>query len=86
MSSTITIRTPTTHAPRTAPGPSQDPFFMRFLLHPPPNPRPSKHFRALRAVIAVRAHSPSAFIRGSISSSCPLVALRGPVRMLSLHG
>ena len=64
--------------PRTNAGPTQDLFFMRFLLHPLPNPSRTRHFRALRAVTAVRAHFPSAFIRVHPRFHHLLRTLRGP--------
>src|SRR5688500_14232591 len=51
---------------------------MRLLLHPLPNPSRTRHFRALRAVTAVRAHFPSAFIRVHPRFHHLLRTLRGP--------
>jgi hypothetical protein len=77
--------------PRTTPGPTRDLFFMRFLLHPLPNPRRTQHLRALRAVTAARISHlrPSASIRGSLSGNYqtnpPRATRSSSLRVSRLH-
>src|SRR5687768_4863474 len=57
---------PSAERTQTIPGPARDLFFMRFLPHLLSNPRNPKHFRALRAVIAVGASLISFYLCESV--------------------